>query len=185
MTPLRSIAFAFAAIAFVCAPAISLAQVESTPVPAPQKPDFSSMNFLVGTWSCSNKSSRRPSAFPSTTTYALDSNGFWLNADTDRPAIAWAPMDVKSVDKITYDPIAKRWVDVGYDDAGNYTYSTSSGWSGANITWHDNTFVPSPDIASQSDAVTTKDSDTKTTTSSTFTEGSGRKVSFVITCTKK
>jgi hypothetical protein len=34
--------------------------VEGTPVPTPPKPDFSSMKFLIGTWTCSDLSSRRP-----------------------------------------------------------------------------------------------------------------------------
>ncbi|MGC1380458.1 MAG: hypothetical protein WA814_05490, partial [Candidatus Baltobacteraceae bacterium] len=35
-------------------------QVEGTPVPMRPKPDLSTMNYLIGTWTCSDLSSRRP-----------------------------------------------------------------------------------------------------------------------------
>jgi hypothetical protein len=55
---------AAACIAF--APA-SFASADDAPVYSqPPKPDFSSMKFLVGSWSCSTKSARRPFAVAST-----------------------------------------------------------------------------------------------------------------------
>ena len=47
----------------VAAPAFVLAQVESSPVPKPPKPDFSVLAYRVGTWTCTNVSSRRPAPF--------------------------------------------------------------------------------------------------------------------------
>jgi hypothetical protein len=52
--------------------------IEATPVPAPKNPDFSSMQYLLGSWNCTSKSSRRPSASTGTTVNSLDSTGFWM-----------------------------------------------------------------------------------------------------------
>jgi hypothetical protein len=166
-------------------PASSFAQVESTPIPVPRKPDFSSASFLVGTWTCMSKSSRRPRAFTTITTYSLDSTGYWMNQTSTTPKTSWVPTTLRTWDKITYDPDTKRWVDVSYGDGGGYGLSFSKGWSGNQIVWHDVSFAPGPDINSQTDITTTKVSPTKTTSSSSFTETkTGRRVTVTTTCVK-
>jgi hypothetical protein len=178
----------FAALAIVAAAALpshAPAQVESTPIPAPVKPNFSSMEFLVGTWTCRTKSARRPAAYVTTGTYTMDPSGYWLNETSTVATTSWISRKLTTVDKITYDNDAKRWVDVTYGDGGAYGLSFSKGWSGNEMTWHDVSFEPGPDIKSQTDNVTTKVSNTKTTASSSFTEAkTGRVVSVMTTCTK-
>jgi hypothetical protein len=167
------------------APASSFAQVESTPIPAPHKPDFSSVSFMVGTWTCMSKSSRRPRAFTTISTYSLDPTGYWMNETSTTPKTSWVPTALRGWDKITYDSDAKRWVDVSYNDGGGYGLAFSKGWSGGQIVWHDITFAPGPDINSQTDITTTKVSATKMTSTSSFTETkTGRRVTVTATCLK-
>jgi hypothetical protein len=177
---LVSAAAALAAALPLSAPA----QVETTPIPAAAKPNFSSLNFLVGSWTCHTKSARRPAPYVTAVTYALDPSGYWLDQTSTTTPTAWVTTKLTINDKITYDGDTKRWVDVSYGDQGAYGLSFSSGWSGNELAWHDVAFAPGPDIKSQSPTTITKVSDTKITTSSSFTEHSGRKVGVAGVCTK-
>lgn len=166
-------------------PASSVAQVESTPIPAPKKPDFSSVSFMVGSWTCKSKSSRRPAAFTTISTYSLDPTGYWMNEVSTTPKTSWVPTTLRNWDKITYDSDTHRWVDVLYGDAGSYGLSFSKGWNGNTIVWHDVSFAPGPDVSSQTDVTTTKVSPTKMTSTSSFTETkTGRRVMVATTCIK-
>ena len=158
--------------------------IETTPVPLPPKPDFSSMQFLLGTWSCSTKSSRRPAPYISTTTYSMSSDGFWIDETTVTKPVAWVPQPPTVYDKITYDADTKRWIDVTYGGLGTYGLATSPGWTGNTMTWHDANFAPGADIKAQTDVVMTKVSATKTSQANSFTEASGRSISVAGTCTK-
>ncbi|HEY1655174.1 MAG TPA: hypothetical protein VGF86_08690 [Candidatus Tumulicola sp.] len=180
----RPLAFAAALVATMV-PAFASAQVEATPIPNAPKPNFSSMQFMIGSWSCSTKSSRRPAAYVTTSTYALDSTGYWIEQSSVTKPVAWVKSTLSVNDKITYDPTTKRWVDVTYGDQGAYGLSFSKGWVGNYLTWHDVSFAPNGDISAQSDTTLTKVSATKVTTTSTFTEAkSGRHVSVATVCTK-
>ncbi len=162
------------------------AQVETTPIPAAVKPNFSSMNFLVGTWRCSTKSSRRPLAYITTSTYVRDPSGYWLDETTTVKPPAWEPTALRTYDKITYDADSKRWIDVSYGDQGAYGLTTSPGWNGSSIVWHDAAFAPGASISSSSDTTLTKESPSKFTTSSSFVEtGSGRTITVNGICTKR
>jgi len=174
------------AIALAAAiPSYAVAQVESTPIPAPVKPNFSSMSFLLGTWTCSTKSSRRPAAYVTTSTYAMDPTGYWIGETSTTKTTSWISRKLTIWDKITYDPDTKRWVDVLYGDGGAYGLSFSSGWDGNKMTWHDVGFAAGPDIASQTDTTNTKVSPTKMTSMSSFTETkTGRSVTVSGICTK-
>jgi hypothetical protein len=167
-------------------PSYAAAQVESTPIPASAKPDFSSMSFLVGSWSCSTRSSRRPTAFVTAVTYALDSTGYWLDQTSTVRPMAWMTRVLTTWDKITYDADTKRWVDVSYDNAGGYGLSVSSGWNGDNIVWHDVSFAPGAQISTQTNLTTIKVSPTKYQTASSFTEAkTSRTVHVATVCAKR
>ena len=180
-----------AAVAVLLAAAIpcyAVAQVESTPIPMPGKPNFSSMQFMIGTWSCSIKSSRRPAAYSTTATYSMDPTGLWIDQTSVTKPMKWfaSQANLVAYDKITYDATTHRWVDVNYDKQGGYGLSFASGWDGNKIVWHDVSFAPSADIKSQTDTTVTKVSDTKMTSSSSFTEAkTGRVVSVTGVCTKQ
>jgi hypothetical protein len=177
--------FAVAALIVSLAPARLPAQVEATPIPSPATPDFSAFRFLVGTWTCSTLSSRRPASFRTVVTYRLDPTGYWLDQRSTIRPMAWMKSVLTLLDRITYDPATNRWIDVLTGDQGAYGLSVSSGWRGSQITWRDLSFAPSADVSSQSDTTMRKASDTKTSSVSGFTEAkTGRRVTVTTTCVK-
>jgi len=159
-------------------------KIERTPVPKPPTPDFSSMKFLLGTWSCRTQSSRRPAPFSSTTTNSIDPTGYWMIAKSFNPKTSWFPYTTRSTDMTTYDPDAHRWVDVFTADLGGYDVTTSPGWRGNTMTWTDALFTPTKDVLSVTPTINTKVSDTKITSYNTFTEGSGRTITVRTVCNK-
>ncbi|HXW52338.1 MAG TPA: hypothetical protein VEJ41_10135 [Candidatus Acidoferrales bacterium] len=159
--------------------------VEKTPAPVPPKPNFSSMNFLLGNWTCSTKSARRPAAYITTSVTTIDPTGYWMVTKSLTKAMAWFPYPTNTTDLVTYDPTAKRWVDVFSGDFGAYDVTTAPGWTGHTIVWTDQLFVPGPDIMAQTPTTVTKVSATKTTAHSTFRErSSGRWIAVDTVCTK-
>jgi hypothetical protein len=176
---------AVAVLLAAATPSYAPAQVESTPVPAPKKPDFTSMSYLIGTWTCRINSARRPTPFTVTSTYSMDPTGYWINETNTVTPTSWIPRRFTTWDKITYDSDAHRWVDVSYGEAGGYDLSFGT-LSGNKIVWHSVGFMPGPDVSAQTDITITKVSDTKRTSTSSFTETkTGRHVSVTGTCTKQ
>ncbi|MBV9439403.1 MAG: hypothetical protein JOZ24_05380 [Candidatus Eremiobacteraeota bacterium] len=169
-------------------PAAGLAQPSpapaTTPVPLPQKPDFSALQFLVGTWNCSEQSSRRPAPITSTITWTMDPGGYWLIGRVSNPGVPWFPHASTGTNMITYDADAKRWVEVFSGSFGDYDVATSPGVSGGGITWHSIAFTPTANVASQSDIHLTFASPTSMRESYTFATPSGQNVTVNGTCTK-
>jgi hypothetical protein len=165
--------------------AASTPTIESTPVPKIPKPDFSSMSWLVGTWSCSFKSARRPSAAAFTQVTTLDSTGFWMITKSTSKGTSWFPYSTTTTDWITHDSDPKRWVDILTGDLGAYDASTSPGWTGNTIVWTDNLFKPSTDVMAVTPTTETKVSSSKWTSHYTFQErSSGRWLSVDTVCNK-
>ena len=180
----RSILSVIAACAFTGS--VALAQsMESTPAPKPKKPNFSAFAYMVGTWECSTKSARRPAAYHTTTTWEMDSTGYWLVGKSTQKAMAWFPYEATNEDRITYDADTSRWIDVTTGDYGNYDLQSSKGWIGKKIVWHDLANVPGKDVASAADVTITKVSDTKMTSMTSFKTVKGRSVGVTGTCTKQ
>jgi hypothetical protein len=175
-----------AAVLFAAAtPLYAPAQVESTPVPTPSRPNFAPLEFLIGTWSCSTKSARRPSAYLTSVTYAMDPSGWWIDETSVTSPTKWISSKLTTYDKITYDSTTHRWVDLDYGPANGYSLAFTSGWSGNKLVWHDVSFAPTSDISSQTDNTMVKVSATKLTSSSSFTEAkTGRVVAVAGVCTK-
>jgi hypothetical protein len=156
--------------------------VETTPIPAAAKPDFSKM--FLGTWRCSTKSSRRAWSFATTSTASVSPDGYWLITHT---AIAKTPVNsaFHATDKLTYDPSTKRLVDIQTDEQGNYDVTTSPGWHGNTIVWSD-VFAPkSGGIASTNPTTITRVSATRYTSLDTFVEPGGRVITVKAVCTKR
>jgi hypothetical protein len=129
------------------------AQSAATPIPLPPKPDLSSLQGFIGTWSCSDKSSRRPAPSLSTVTYSLDPSGYWILGKTKGEPTAWYPHASASTDYYTYDSDSKHWVDVYLDTTGGYSVSTSPGPAGKTWVWHDShVSAPPPEVASFTDS---------------------------------
>ncbi len=158
--------------------------VEGTPAPTQPKPDFSGMKFLVGTWTCSDLSSRRPGAFTTTEVYSMDPSGYWLIRESTIHKASWIPREVHSETKYTWDAYAKRWVRVTTGDRGGYAVATAPMSSGNTRTYTYAIQSKAPDIASFEPEVMAKMSDTKKTMTTSFTETNGRVVNVKETCTK-
>lgn len=168
-----------------CAGLTQTSEPTSVPVIVIPKPDLSAMNFLVGTWSCSKQETGLPAPYTSTVTYAVSRDGRWIEQTSVWDPVPWFPNKWTSNDEITYDADTKRWVDVEYDGIGGYSLTTSRGWAGNTIVWHDPAFTPSSKVASATDTTMTKVSDSKVTSTWSITKSNnGKTVSANTTCTK-
>ena len=175
---------ALAALLVATGATVFAAQVEGTPVPTPPKPDFSSMKFLIGTWSCSDLSSRRPGPFTVTEVYSMDPTGYWMIRDDTIHKASWIPRDFHSQTRYTYDTPAKQWVRITAGEQGGYAIATAPMPVGNKKTYTYVAQAKAPDIASYEPEVYTKESDTKKTMTTSFTETGGRVVTVKETCTK-
>jgi len=169
------------------APAMSATMPPRAPTyPTPPKPDFSSMRFLLGTWKCVSHSERRGNVTSSSTvTYTMAPDGYFIVGKTVSPKVAYAAVGFKSTDWITYDGLAKRWIDVTIGTYGAYGYSTSVGWQFGHLVWNADSFLPDGDITSTTGTMLTKVSDTKFTTASAFTSSAGLLNRVTGSCTKQ
>ena len=159
-------------------------KVEGTPVPMRPKPDLSSMTFLIGTWQCSDLSSRRPGPFTVTEVWSLDSTGYWMVRDTTTHKASWIPREFHAQSKYTYDPIAKRWVRITIGDNGAYSVATATMPTSNRKIYTYVIQTKAPDVASYAPEVLVKVSNTKKTMTTSFTETNGRVVTVQETCTK-
>ncbi len=171
--------FATGATVFAAAPA-----VEGTPVPMRPKPDFSSMQFLVGTWTCSNLSSRRPGPFTTTEVYSMDPGGYWMLREDTTQKASWIPAELHGQTKYTWDAAAKRWVRISTGEQGGYSVATAPLVTGKTKTYTYVIQTKSPDIASYAPEVYSKESATMKSMTTSFTEMNGRVVTVKQTCTK-
>jgi hypothetical protein len=172
-------------LAACLAVAPSLASADDPPVyTVPPKPDFSSMNFLIGSWSCTSKSARRPSPATYTETYAIDPTGYYLIDELKIAPVPWAnyAQDLKFM--ITFDRDIKLFASELTSTLGDYGLSTSPGWVDGKLVWHLINNTPSLDVASSSDLTVTRVSDTQTTSVTSFTTKSGNTVGVTGSCTK-
>jgi hypothetical protein len=182
---LRSIFFVAGCAVILFITSVAQAQVETTPIPLPPKPDFSSMKFLLGTWNCTETNTRRNKPYTSTSTTTMDPSGYWMDTKTVAHPVSFDPTPTVTTDKVTYD--AGHWVDVSTDDRGTYAFSSSTGWKGDKIVWHPGatSSVTSGNVVGGGDTTVTKVSDTKTTHTGSFKESSGRTITLKGTCTKQ
>lgn len=108
---------------------------QPTPVPN-AAPDFSSFNWMMGTWHCTQSITGRPGTRMETDTYTMAYDGWQMQDHSVSP-----PFDkYRTRNEVgdawtTYDPTVKLWTNQTVDNFGAYGLATSPGWSGANITW--------------------------------------------------
>ncbi len=164
--------------------AFAQGKVEGTPVPAPPKPDLSSMKFLIGTWTCTDMSSRRPGPFTTTEVYSADPNGYWIVRDDTIHTASWIPREVHSQTKYTWDSGSSKWIRITTGDGGQFAIATAPMPASSVKTYTYTLQSTAPDITSYAPEVYDKVSDTKKTMKTTFTEKSGRVVNVTETCTK-
>jgi hypothetical protein len=159
-------------------------KVEGTPIPMAPTPDFSTMKFLIGTWTCTNLSSRRPGPFTTTEVYSMDPAGYWMVRDDTIHKASWIPRDFHSQTKYTYDTAAKRWVRITIGEMGAYAVAMAPMPTGKTKTYTYAIQTKAPGIASYAPEVYVIASDTKKTMTTSFTETGGRVVTVKQTCTK-
>ena len=167
---------------FACAAAItSLSMLGVAPAPTPvplQKPDFSSMMFLTGTWECHQMLRGKDRPNTSVTTIGMDGT-YMITQDTAPPFDRYRTFTVKSTSYLTYDRTIKKWVSLGVDNTGGYFLGSSPGWNGNTLS----SSAKGLDGSMGSD-VLTKVSDTETVDHSTGTDPHGKVTKSVITCKK-
>jgi hypothetical protein len=168
------------AIALAAAPVVSTAQPAPAPTMVPmQKPDFSSMMFLAGTWTCTQ--TVRGKTRPDTSTTTMSSDGMWMvSQDTAPPFDQYRTVAITGTNYTGYDPTTKMWVQLGVDSSGGYGLGSSPGWQGNTITWT----AKNLDGSSNSDVIT-KVSDTETTDASSATDPQGKTTNTTISCKKQ
>jgi hypothetical protein len=153
--------------------------------PLPPKPDFSSMRFLLGTWSCGFRSERRGTEVShQTVTYTMAPDGYFLKFVTKAPKVSYTATGFTTTDWITYDARAGRWIDITIGTYGAYGYSTSTGWEHGHILWGADSFLPDGDSTSTTGTLMTKVSDTKVTSAGAFTTSAGLLNRVSGTCVK-
>jgi len=186
MKPFRNFVGALAVLIMASGVTVFAAgmNVEGTPAPTPPKPDFSSMKFLIGTWTCSDLSSRRPGPFTVTEVYSMDPSGYWMLRDDTTHTASWIPREVHSQTRYTYDAVAKRWVRITIGDQGGYRVWTAPMPTGNKKTYAYVIQTRTPDVASYAPEVYLIESNTKKTMTTSFTETNGRVVTVKETCTK-
>ena len=167
------------AIALYTVPAISLAAPDPAPTPvARPTPDFSSMMFLTGTWTCTQ--TLRGKTRPDTATTTIGMDGMWMvTQDTAPPFDQYRTWAVNATNYLTYDPTVKKWVGMGVDSGGGYGMQSSSGWSGNTIKWSGTGL----DGSTFTDVIT-KVSDTETSDASSATDPKGQVTKTTIQCKK-
>jgi hypothetical protein len=161
-----------------------LGAVEASPIPRDRKPDFSALNFQVGTWNCAVDSSRRPRPFATTVTTTISPDGYWLITTTITGKVPWNPIAIANKDYVTYDRTTSRWIDISMDDHGAYDISASPGWTGNKMVWTELVYQRLHGLASTHQRTLTKVSDAKTMLYQAFAEASGKRVTVKTTCTK-
>jgi hypothetical protein len=164
------------------APVVSTAQTTlttETPTPVPVSyPNFASMKFLVGTWTCTQPWRGRTRT--ETDVYALRSDRMWLvDTVTSPPFDQYRTVPRNGTMLTTYDSTIDQWIAIYYDNLGTYAIESTSGWQGNVASWSGKGL----DGRTFSDVIT-KVSDTQTSDTSTLTDSKGKTTNVTITCKK-
>lgn len=178
---LSALGCALLAIGLSSAPVVSVAQMTPaaapTPVPVPH-PDFSSMNFLLRSWTCTQP--LRGKTRSEIDVYTMSNDGIWMvDAATSPPFDRYRTVAQNSMTNMTYDPTIKQWVSVYYDSLGGYAIESTSGWQGNTASWSGKGL----DGGTFADVIT-KVSDTETSDANTTTDPKGQVTNVTITCKK-
>jgi hypothetical protein len=185
MSLYRRITCAFALLLAVTASAaIAAPRIEGTPIPTAPKPDWSSMRFLIGTWKCTDYSSRRPGPFQTTEVYSMDPSGYWMIRNDTIHTASWIPREIHSQTKYTWDTYAHRWVRITMSELGGFAVATAGNPVAGKKTY---TYViqsKAPDVASFAPEVYQVTGGMKKTMMSSFTETNGRLVNVKEMCIK-
>ena len=171
-------------LAVTAGAAMAAPKIEGTPTPIAPKPDWSGMRFLIGTWKCTDYSSRRPGPFQTTEVYSMDPTGYWMIRNDTIHTASWIPREVHTETRYTWDRFAHRWVRISMNEFGGYSVATAGMAVNGKKTYTFVTQSKSPDIASYAPEVYNVMGDMKKTMTSSFTEMNGRVVNVKEMCIK-
>jgi hypothetical protein len=136
MSYLRFLSAAF--IAVLATAGIAAAQ-QATPVPD-VKPDFSSMKFLMGTWTCKTlkNSMGRGSGRSETDTTTMSMDGhYMMTSGVSKPFDTARTRTLTTQGWVGWDSAKKQWYSFGISNFGGMGVSTSPGWKGNTMVWTD------------------------------------------------
>ncbi|MDB5072331.1 MAG: hypothetical protein JWM87_3442 [Candidatus Eremiobacteraeota bacterium] len=128
-----------AAAAAVIALLLPAASGAAAPATLPDAvPDWSSVDFLIGTWTCEATFTARPGVKRSKAAFRYDFDRRWLREDiTSPPFDQFRTRQIDTVIYTTYSPYLKKWISTGLDNFGRFGTSRSDGWHGDTIVWED------------------------------------------------
>ena len=159
--------------------------IEKSPIPRDPRPDFSSMQFLVGTWDCSIASARRPRPFAAHQMTHFSPDGYWLITRTITDPVPWNPIRITNDEYVTYDKTTHRWIDMGMDDFGAYDVSASPGFRSDAMTWTEIAYPKFHGVRANEPRIFRKLSDTETEQETALVETNGHRVEVTTTCNKR
>jgi len=111
-------------------PRLSEASPKSSRTPFPMgHPDFSSMRFMLGTWTCHERLRGKDRPDTSTTTIGMD--GEYMVTHDNAPVFdRFRNRAVNTDSFMTYNSMSRQWVTVSVDNFGGYSIVRSPGWRG-------------------------------------------------------
>jgi hypothetical protein len=130
--------FSAAFVAALCATSMASAQT-ATPVPD-VKPDFSGMQWMLGTWTCKTlkNSMGRGAGRIETDVNSMTLDGhYMMTSGTSKPFDKARTTTLTTQGWIGYDKAKKAWFSFGISNFGGFGMSTSPGWVGNKIVWTD------------------------------------------------
>lgn len=107
------------------------------PTPVPNvAPDFSSMNFLLGTWRCDDHQAGRPGKRIEVDKYSMVYDGWQMQEHAVSPPFdQYRTRDEVEDTFTTYDSTIRLWISVYVDNFGGYGLAKSPGWEGDTLVW--------------------------------------------------
>jgi len=162
---------------------VTLASAQmATPVPNP-KTDWSSMKFLLGTWTCKTvkNSMGRGTGRIETDINTMVMNGHYMQTDgTSKPFDKARTATLTTQGWVGYDSVKKNWYSAGVSNFGGMGVSTSPGWKGGTMVWTD---MWNSDGQPLSVTTVVKNSATKTTGTTVTKTSKGTETTSAV-CTK-
>jgi len=104
------------------------------------KPELAPMNSFIGEWSCEGEFASNHAKIQSTISFSAELDGAWLQVrHKDLPPNRYLSLEMWGYDKDAGD--AKKYVAIIHDNFGGVRLFTSSGLTGASLTWTGDTLL--------------------------------------------
>jgi len=99
--------------------------------------ELQQLKGLIGNWKCDGKMGMNGHEMSAKSTYkvAWELDNFWLVAHLEGAKSKEMPTGFRGVDYYNYEPAAKQFVMMSFDNAGGWSMMTSKGWDGDKMAW--------------------------------------------------